>query len=394
MRKQLHVGKGRPTLRSRRLLVLGLALLLALGGGLAFLRVAYFGRWAPGQSPLLASVDGPGHAHESGSEGKAGGISIVVVKLPTPSAQTATGFTFTAAGDYGQTTYTTANLQYIARSGARFDLGLGDYSYNPSVSATAWSAYAKGYLPANFPFEILPGGHDTADAGENTTNDIATYAADLPDHIGNLAGTYGTQYAFDYPPLNPLARFILVSPSDVLPNYTYGKGSADYNWVSNEIDGARAANIHWVIVAMHQYCFVIDSTSCASQDLLDLLLAKHVDVILQAQKHNYQASKQLDLNSGCPTLPLTSYNPQCVASASTHMSRGAGSVIVVTGTGGTTPELAINTSDPKIGYFRAWMGAGSNQTWGVSQFTVSPTQISMRFINVSGPFSDSFTLTG
>ena len=252
----------------------------------------------------------------------------------------------------------------------------------------------KVYLPANFPFEILPGGHDTSDAGENTTNDIDTYAADLPDHIGKITGTYAKQYAFDYPASNPLARFILVSPSDVLVGYDYGKGSADYNWVSQEIDSARAANIHWVIVAMHQYCFVIDSTSCASQDLLDLLLTKHVDLILQAQKHNYQASKQLALNPSCTVLPITSYNAHCVVNATTNMTRGAGSVIVVTGTGGTTPELAINTSDPKIGYFRAWMGPNVNQSWGLSKFTVTPTQITMQFVAVSGSFTDSFTING
>jgi Calcineurin-like phosphoesterase len=304
-------------------------------------------------------------------------------------------FSFTAAGDYGQTNYTTANLKYIAQSGVNFNLALGDFSYDPSVSAATWSAYAKSLLPANFPFEILPGGHDTSNAGENTPNDINTYVADLPDHMGNVTGTYGKQYAFDYPTSNPLARFILISPGEVLNGYDYSKGSADYNWVSQEIDSARAANIHWVIVAMHQYCFVIDSASCASQDLLDLLLSKHVDLILQAQKHTYQASKQLALNgTTCTTLSDTHYNPNCVVNSTTNMTKGDGSVIVVTGTGGTVPQLAINTSDPKIGYFRSWMGANVNQTWGVSQFTISATQLSMHFINVSGSFTDGFSING
>lgn len=381
MRTHINTGK-QDIFPSRRMIVFGIVLLVVLGIGSTVFTVAYFGKGTTGQTQ-------PGH-----SVGIPAVTSTIATKTPTPIAQAGTGFTFTAAGDYGQTNYTTANLKYIAKSGASFDLALGDFSYNPSVSAGAWSAYAKSYLPANFPFEILPGGHDTSDAGENTGNDIATYAADLPNHIGKITGTYGIQYAFDYPVNNPLARFILVSPSNVLSGYNYGKGSADYNWVSQEIDGARTAKIHWVIVAMHQYCFVIDSTSCASQDLLDLLLSKHVDLILQAQKHNYQASKQLALNPGCTILPITSYNSHCVVNSTTSMTRGAGSVIVVTGTGGTTPQLAINTSDPKIGYFRKWMGANINETWGVSQFTVSATQISMHFVNVSGPFTDGFTIQG
>jgi len=317
--------------------------------------------------------------------------------IPTPSpTATATpkvdpGFSFTEAGDYGQTNYTTANLNYIAQQYTahkiNFHLALGDFSYNTSISAAAWSAYAKSHLPTNFPFEILSGGHDDTQ--------IDAYAANLPNHIGKITGTYAKQYYFDYPQEAPLARFILVSPSGVIGGFNYNKGGTDYNWVANAIDTARDANIHWVIVAMHQYCFVIDSTSCAGQDLLDLLLSRHVDLILQAQKHNYQASKQLALNSACPVLPITSYNAHCVVNASTHMSKGAGSVIVVSGTGGTTtPQLTINTSDPKISYFRKWMGANVNETWGVSQFTITPTRLTMRFVNVSGNFTDGFTLSG
>ncbi len=303
----------------------------------------------------------------------------------TQVTQVSSDFSFTAAGDYGQTSYTTANLNYIAHSGAKFHLGLGDFDYDPNSSANAWSAYAKSHLPANFPFEIVAGGHDTQ---------IDTLLTDFPDRIGHISGTYAKEYSFDYPPGAPLARFIIVTPSQILPGYDYGKGSVHYNWVANMIDGARAAHIHWVIVGMHQYCFVIDSTSCANQDLLDLLLNKKVDLILQAQKHTYQASKQLALNNTtCPTLPITYYNSHCVVNATKNFITGAGSVIVVTGTGGTIPLLSIDSSDPKINYFRSWMGANVNQTFGVSQFTVTAGQITMKFVPVSGgTFTDSFTL--
>lgn len=320
----------------------------------------------------------------------------VVTLLPKPTAtplstsktvlNSTTSFRFTAAGDYGQTNYTTANLNYIAQSGVNFSLGLGDFDYDPNTTADAWSSYAKSHLPANFPFEIVAGGHDTQ---------IDTLAVDLPDHIGNITGTYAKEYAFDYPPAKPLARFIIVSPSQILPGLNYSVGGADYNWVAQEIDAARAANIHWVIVGMHQYCFVIDSTVCPTQDFLDMLLNKKVDLILEAQKHTYQASKQLALNpTTCPTLPITSYNAQCVVNATRSLTKGAGSVIVVTGTGGTVPLLSIDSTDPKISYFRSWMGANVNQSFGVSQFSVTPTQISMNFVPVAGAFTDSFTLSG
>ena len=295
-------------------------------------------------------------------------------------------FSFTAAGDYGQTSYTTANLDRIAKSGVKFHLALGDFDYDPNTSAAAWSTYAKSHLPANFPFEIVAGGHDIQ---------IDTLIADFPDRIGHIKGVYGKEYSFDYPSDDPLARFIIITPSSILPGYDYNKGGTHYNWTAQMIDGARAAHIRWVIVAMHQYCFVIDSTSCSKQDLLDMLLTKKVDLILQAQKHSYQASKQLALNNTtCPALPITSYNPHCVVNSTDDFARGAGSVIVVTGTGGTVPLLPINNADPKIHYFRAWMGANVNQTFGISQFTVSESHIAMKFVPVSGgTFTDHFTIS-
>jgi len=300
------------------------------------------------------------------------------------TAQAASSFSFTAAGDYGQTNYTTANLKYIASSGVKFNLGLGDFSYDSSVNADQWSSYVKSYLGSSFPFEIVDGRHDTSQ--------INKYAADLPNRISGMSGTYAKQYSFDYPSSAPLARFILISPS-VLYNYT--KGSANYNWVAQQIDSAHNAGIHWVIVGMHQYCFVIGTSSCPNQDLLDLLLTKKVDLILQGQKHDYQASKQLALNgTTCKTLSATSYNANCVVNATKSFTKGAGTVIVVTGTGGISPLLSVNTSDPKKGYFSTWMGANANPTWGLSQFAISATSLSEHFVGVSGSYSNSFTVNG
>ena len=148
---------------------------------------------------------------------------------------------------------------------------------------------------------------------------------------------------------------------------------------------------------MHEYCFVIGTAKCLNQDLLDLLLNEHVDVILQAQKHNYQASKQLALNpTTCATLNTSSYNANCVVNSTSTMTQGSGSVIVVTGTGGAS-QLAINNKDPKFNYFRASMPT-NNVTWGVSQFTITATTLTEQFVDVSGGmlggnFTDSFTIT-
>ena len=58
-------------------------------------------------------------------------------------AASSTSFTFTAVGDYAETSVTTANLKLIAGSGAKFNLALGDFNYDPTLSATQWSSYVK-----------------------------------------------------------------------------------------------------------------------------------------------------------------------------------------------------------------------------------------------------------
>jgi hypothetical protein len=320
-------------------------------------------------------------------------VSAVGALAPTArriAARAAVGFTFTAAGDYSQTRYTNANLTFMKTSGAAFNLALGDFSYTSPVTgsvADAWSAYASGNMGAGLPFEIVPSDHDVSA--------LSNYAADLPDRLSS-SGTYAQQYFFDY---QGIARFIMIDPGQI-PGYYYTRGSAGYRWVSSTIDSARAAGIRWVIVSMYDDCFSLGSKHCSKDDLLNLLVSKKVDLVLHAHKHDYQASKQLAFNgTTCTSLTTASYNAACVVNVTQSMVRGQGTVIVITGTGGATPQLSINPADPALQYFRASNGAGTNVTWGVTQITISPTQLTNRFVPVkgvkgSGTFTDTFTITG
>jgi hypothetical protein len=299
-------------------------------------------------------------------------------------AANSSSFIFTAAGDYAQTTATTANLKAIAQSGASFHLALGDIDESKGGTSAQWSSYVTSLLPTNFPFEIIPGDHDLGQ--------LSTYTADLPDYVGST-GTYGQQYYFDYPSSAPLARFIMISPGET--SYNYAEGAPGYTWVSSTIDAARAATIPWVIVGMYENCFSLGSPHCSNDALLNLLVSKKVDLILYAHKHNYEASKQLAFNgTTCTSLTTASYNASCVVNASPAMTKGAGSVIAIIGTGGA-PMISISTIDPARGYFRTWEAAKSNETWGISQFTVSTNQLAMHFVGTTGgAFTDNFTIQG
>src|SRR5690606_12397580 len=134
-------------------------------------------------------------------------------------------------------------------------------------------------------------------------------------------------------------------------------GNARFNWLSDTIDSARSADIPWVIVAMHKVCLSIGRKECGiGPDLMNLLIEKKVDLVLQAHDHNYQRTKQLTTNDSCPEVPTASFKRQCVAGEQSGdvYYHGAGTVFVVAGMGGK--ELYEVDPQRNVGdYFAAWM---------------------------------------
>jgi len=313
---------------------------------------------------------------------------------PTPSTPTPTltptptptggEFTFTASGDHGATGATTASLDMIAASGARFHLALGDMSYDDIVPESGWCDYLKSHLGQTFPFEVVVGNHE-----EDSRVDgfIRNFAACLPDRMGSV-GDYSTEYYFD---VNGLARFILIGAGHRVDgvSYDYPVGSPRYNWLASRISEAKQAGM-WVIVGMHKACITAGNKPCEiGADLYNLLLDNRVDLILQAHDHDYQRFKQLTCAQ------VGAYAASCVADdgADGCYVRGAGAVTVITGTIGGGGLTSINTGDPEYGYVANWMGSNSpNAGRGFMKYTVSPTQIRAQFVGSTTSFSDSFAI--
>lgn len=317
---------------------------------------------------------------------------------PLNQAQASISFTFTAVGDYGANSNTSAVLLGMAptNTGSSFNLALGDLSYGSLRPETAWCNYVKARVGDTFPFQLVAGNHeDDTPAGYN----IDKFALCLPNRIGNITGTYAREYYFDYPPASPLARVILISPNLTFLNegrYSYSAGSAHYNWVASAIDGARAARIPWIIVGMHRNCITVGIKSCEiGTDLLNLLVEKRVDFILQGHDHDYQRSKQLALTTpSCTSILANTYNPSCVVDdgADGTYTKGAGSVLIIVGSGGIS-LYNVNRSDSEAGYFGNWMGANSNPTYGFLKVEVTGDYLSASFVPSVGTFADSFTVS-
>jgi hypothetical protein len=310
-------------------------------------------------------------------------------------ADAPTAFTFGAAGDIGANSNSAATLTTLAGSGTDLFFAVGDLSYNEVTPESAWCNFVTSKVGSGYPFELVSGNHE--DNGPDGL--IQNYAACLPDRVGGVSGSYGKEYFVDYPAAAPLARFIMISPALSFPGesqYTYTKGNAHYTWLANAIDAARASGIRWVIVGMHEVCLDAGSMSCTiGTDLLNLLVGKKVDLVLQGHEHTYQRSKQLALGTACTAVTPGSFKAGCVVDdgADGVYSQGAGPVIVIAGTGGESLSSA-SPSDSDGPYFAKLMGGNSNPTDGFVRYQVSADKISAQFVrSARGTFTDSFTIT-
>ena len=313
------------------------------------------------------------------------------VSLGSAGGSSPVSFSFGASGDIGETAASAATLTRLAASGSEFFLALGDLSYTGSVGTeTAWCDFVKARVGPTYPFEILSGNHE--DNGPNGL--IDNYVACLPDRLGtaHAAGEYGKQYYFDYPSASPLARFILISPGLSFTNggtYSYSISSGRFNWLVNTIDAARAAGIPWVIVGVHMPCIASGGPSACnlSQEVLDLLTAKRVDLVLHGHIHSYQRSRQLR----CAI--RTYYVPECVVSNGTTglYAKGAGTVVVVAGNAGSPPD-AISATDPDTPYFAQLSGSTTpGFGFGYVRYAVSADRIEA-VTDFSGSYQDRFTI--
>lgn len=316
----------------------------------------------------------------------------------TAKAQSVSSYMFGSGGDLGANSTTTSTLGKLDKSGSAYFLALGDLDYDETPTDEAWCAYVKANLPTlfsnpNYPFELVTGNHEEEGGPDGY---ILNHAACLPDQV-NSQGYYPVQYYFDYPANNPLMRTIMISPNLKVggTTYEYRNGTTGTAWLTNAIDQARAAGIPWVTVGMHKNCLSAGAKSCEiSDDLINILVSKKVDIVLQGHEHNYQRTHQFAINgTTCTALSSTAYDPDCVvqrADPNTYI-KGAGPFIVIDGiVGRSGTNYQINTSDPSYPYMvKAVADADSR---GFVRWTVTKDRVDALFMNSGGTLTDNFAI--
>jgi hypothetical protein len=328
---------------------------------------------------------------------------LSVEAYPTASiAAQAHTFVFAAGGDIGANPRAEASLRAIPASGAAFFLAIGDLDYDQTPSDAVWCDYVKERVGATFPFQILTGNHEEGSAAHPALNGyVGNHAACLPDHFNStplIAGQsgYPANYYFDYPQPQPLLRVIMISADLEFDGVRYEfnrQEQTNYNSLASAIDQAKQADL-WVVVATHKNCLTAGEKPCEiGPDLMNLLIEKRVDLVLQGHDHTYQRSKQIALSRGCESVVPGTYNPNCIADdgSDNTYSRGAGTVFVISGVTGRCCN-DINASDPEVEYFAKTVGSDGVNTNGFVAYTVSPTRIDAQVVNSVGTWRDSFSL--
>lgn len=299
-------------------------------------------------------------------------------------------FTFTVAGDWGSGTNAQNNLALIPSTGSMFTIVPGDLAYASSTSANKepqWCQMVKAKVGDTYPFQLVTGNHENV---LSTGTLIENYVACLPDRMNSVTspyGVYGREYYFDYNGV----RFFMLSPEmlDMAGDpYSYDVESNRFFWVRDRVREAKAANM-WVVVGMHRVCISMGRYACETQNLMDMLIEEHADLVFTGHEHNYQRSKQVT----CITPGF--YKSSCTAAfearGGTYI-QGAGTTIVTVGTGGVS-LYDVFATDPDAQYFAAYSGKNINPRYGIVKAYVTPTGMSLDFVGSgTGTFTDHFEI--
>jgi len=319
-----------------------------------------------------------------------------------------------------------------------FFLGLGDFSYDSSITGDVWCGQFKSKFSG---IQIQPGDHDTGGHNSATFGETHSYeryvngcpsTLSVPIVCGPVIGIcYGREYYFDYPGGQPIARFIFASPkiynitgvctaspscssqtgqacTDQYGCWPYDANDIHFNWTARAIDDARAIGIKWVIVATHKLCISASDATCSMGiAFFNMLVSKKVDLIIQAHDNAYERSKQIGFNQtrGCSGIQTDAngyavYNSACVVDngSSGSYSPGAGTVVVVQGAWKNDLYTVNNTSlngganAAEAPYFARLMGSNTpGNGLGFTEYTVSTDRIDVQ-THFSGTFSDTFSL--
>jgi hypothetical protein len=264
-------------------------------------------------------------------------------------------FNFGAAGDFGCTLDATSTVKNMVEKGIELNLGLGDYSYQPT--ADCWLNITK---PIFNKTRISIGNNDN----------ITEYM-----NVFNLTRQY---YSFDIQNVHFLAI------STELQNEADKRDQLKF--VENDLNKTSSnPAIDWIVVYFHRQAYTSVSLNKADTIIRDtyhpLFDKYNVDIVLQAHNHNYERSYPLNYNK------VNSDNPIKVSNeTNNYYSDLSGPIFVTVGTGGFVlyefyekKDYIINQTDSSYGFLNV-------------DVINNGTKLNAKFLSNNGTVEDQFTI--
>jgi calcineurin-like phosphoesterase family protein len=245
-------------------------------------------------------------------------------------------FNFAAAGDWECNSRTEDTVDNIVSKNPELVLGLGDYSYDDT--ADCW---LEIIAPLDEKMKIALANHDVV-----TTSLLNQYM----DHF-NLTKQF---YSFNYQNVHfTVISTVLLRGSE---------GAEQYEFVNADLASAASdPNIDWIVVLYHTEAYTspwvgvpnghnIHTGLNRLKDRYHPLFEKYdVDLVLQADNHNYQRSYPLKYNNANTSAPI-------ITNANTHnYSNPEGQIFVTVGTGGADTHFFL-AKEPYMVYHYTGFG--------------------------------------
>jgi hypothetical protein len=206
-------------------------------------------------------------------------------------------FNFAAAGDFGCNDNASDTIENIGSKEPELILGLGDYSYNTSISC--WLEIIEPVDKGTFKISI--GNHETPTPPNSDTSLSYSEYSKLMNHF-NLTSQY---YSFDYRNVHFLAMSTELERAD--------EWNDQYNFVNSDLANASIKpEIDWIIVFFHKPIYSLPTKNFEQEETKSLrdaynpIFGKYgVDLVLQGHNHNYQRIE----NSGLHEETLSEEEP-------------------------------------------------------------------------------------
>ena len=311
--------------------------------------------------------------------------------LPTLTQIARADFNFDAVGDWGCNSNTKSTVTNIQGKKPERVLGLGDYSYAPTMTCWYSPSGKSGIInPIKSITRINIGNHEN-DANEGYSQYKSAFVPTTQQY-----------YSFNY-----VNAHVLTMATEI----SYSKGSAQYTFVDNDLKTAAAnPNIKWIIVNYHKPMYTSPNTCSSCDPLSSLRDAYHplfdkyrVDLVLQGHVHNYQRTYPIKYD------PVSPSSPTRTSTSTSSYTDPEGQIFATVGTGGVNfhglsgkSYFVVNQQAQKFGMLDILMADDGTKLTGKyyangasspsDQFTISkPTTISSLAISRTNEVNSNLT---